>query len=161
MFEKKKQVQILWILKFSSYLCETTKTTNPKCACSRWMNEILQYYSILINGWPCIIDSADHPYWIRIDIWQGSWNFTTLIRTIFPGCSWFLIAFWQGFHVFWWTKISVTIKTMKNHEIPSTKFNVVSFCDVSWKFMKVEGIHLWIPWSFSWMFMVWFVRDAS
>ncbi len=55
------------------------------------------------------------PYWIRIDIWQGfviihewSWNFTTLIRTIFPGCSWFLITLWHVFHVFWRSKISVT-----------------------------------------------------
>ena len=95
------------------------------------------------------------PYWIRIDIWQGSiiihewsWNFTTLIWTIFPGCSWFLIALWQELHVFWWPKISATSKTMKNHEIPSTQFNVMSFREVLQKLMKVEGIHPRIPWNF-------------
>ena len=95
------------------------------------------------------------PYWSRIDSWQGfmivherSWNFTTLIRTIFPGCSWFLIALWQGLHVFWWPKISATSKTTKNHEIPSTQFNVMSFHEVSRKFMKVEDIHPWFPWNF-------------
>ncbi len=99
--------------------------------------------------------SVLYPYWIRINIWQGfmiihewSRNFTTLIRTSFPGCSWFLIAFWQGFHVFWQPKISVTSKTMKNHEIPSAKFNVMSFREFSQKFMKFEGIHPWIPWNF-------------
>ncbi len=66
------------------------------------------------------------PYWIRIDIWQGfmiihewSWKFHDINSDHF---SWIFI--------------------------PPTKFNVMSFREVSRKFTKVEGIHPWIPWNF-------------
>ena len=41
---------------------------------------------------------------------------------------------------FWWNM--EPWNDIKDHEIPKVQFNIVTFRDVSWKFMKVDGIHL-------------------
>ncbi len=71
--------------------------------------------------------------------------FAILIRTVFHECSRSVIVFGKDFMVFDPRKSAVTSKTMKDHKIAKVQINIVTFCEFSQMFMKIEGIYLSIP----------------
>ncbi len=83
--------------------------------------------------------------WSFMNDREWSQIFTILIWTVFHEYSQYLIAIVKGFMVltsedFWWNM--EPWNAMKDHEIPKVQINIVTFCEVSWKFMKFDGIHL-------------------